>query len=428
MDCCLQLFGCNMSNRNSRHTLLPRPSEAVIPIAVTAACCVVCMLVLTGTAQALDRDKRLTQYIHTAWNTKDGSAPAGIETIAQSADGYLWLSSDSQGIYRFDGVQFLPWPLSYKNKTINRIVSVYGDRRGGLWVFGEREILHVKEGAITSHFSVDGLQAFQQISEDADGSLWIVRGQNDVSDAPLCRITDEGVKCFGRSDGIPISPADSLLSDGHGGFWLGGQTALVHWHNGLSEMYRVEALKSNAGQTGIACLSYGDDGSLWVGMQAEGPGLGLEKLSEGVVRPFVTPTFDGSKVVVAAMLSDRDGSLWVGTVGKGIFRIRGNDVEHYQQTDGLSSDSVLNLFEDREGILWVVTTNGIDSFRDPTITVLSTREGLGSDAAAGMLATKDGSIWIANAGSLDRVKDGKVSSIRTGHGLPGHQVTAMLED
>ena len=32
------------------------------------------------------------------------------------------------------------------------------------------------------------------------------------------------------------------------------------------------------------------------------------------------------------MMVDRDGSLWVATMGKGIFRIRGDVVEHYGRT------------------------------------------------------------------------------------------------
>ena len=114
-----------------------------------------------------------------------------------------------------------------------------------------------------------------------------------------------------------ISPADSLLPDGKGGFWLGGQTGLVHWHDGVSETYPIKALNSNAGQQGVVSLARGPDGTLWVGILAEGPGLGLGRLIEGIAKPFVTPTFDGSKVVVNAMLFDRDGNLWVGTVGKG---------------------------------------------------------------------------------------------------------------
>ena len=281
------------------------------------ALCLTCVLLLAGTVHALDPNKRLTQYMHTSWRIQDGSAPAGIEAIAQTLDGYLWFSSDSQGLYRFDGVRFLPWTLSSNGKTINTIVKVYGDHAGGLWAFGEREIVHLKGGVVTSHFDLDGLQQFQQISEDPDGSLWVVRGRNVVSDAPLCHITDQAVKCFGKSDGVPISPADSLLADGKGGFWLGGQTTLVHWHDGVSETYPIEALNSNAGQLGINGLARDREGTLWVGIAAEGRGLGLGRLIGGIVKPFVTPTFDGSKVVVYAMISDRDGNLWVGTLGQG---------------------------------------------------------------------------------------------------------------
>ena len=94
----------------------------------------------------------------------------------------------------------------------------------------------------------------------------------------------------------------------------------------------------------------------------------------------------------------------------------------------MSGDSVLALFEDREGIVWTITTNGIDNFRNPRIAIFSAREGLGADAAAGVLASRDGTIWVANAGSLDHIKDGNISSIRATNGLPGHQVSYLLED
>ena len=195
-----------MGNIASRRPLLLRFNWPRTTIAATLASCVACVLLMAGTVHALDPNKRLTQYMHTSWRIQDGSAPAGIEAIAQTLDGYLWFSSDSQGMYRFDGVRFLPWTLSPNGKTINAIVNVYGDHAGGLWALGERETVHLKGGVVTSHFDLDGLQQFQQISEDPDGSLWVVRGRNAGSDAPLCHITDRAVKCFGKSDGVPISP------------------------------------------------------------------------------------------------------------------------------------------------------------------------------------------------------------------------------
>jgi signal transduction histidine kinase/streptogramin lyase len=308
------------------------------------------------------------------------------------------------------------------------VLKAFGDRAGGLWVLSDLGIAHLKDGVVTSHFDLPGFLPIAGISEDADGSLWVLRGRNTVSDAPLCRVNAQGVKCFGKADGVPISPADALLADGKGGFWIGGQTALVHWRDGASQIYPIATLKSNAGNNAISSLARGPDGSLWVGILAEGAGLGLERFKDGTFRPFVTPTFDGSTVSVYDMVVDRDGDLWVATLGKGIFRINGNVVDHYGRAEGLSSDSVFGLFEDREGIVWAATTNGIDKFRDPRITTFSATEGLGKDAAIGVLASRDGTVWVANSGSLDHIVDGTVSSIRTGRGLPGRQVTSLLED
>ena len=74
---------------------------------------------------------------------------------------------------------------------------------------------------------------------------------------------------------------NSILADGKGGFWLGGQTALVHWHDGISETYPIQGLKSNAGQPGIV-----GSGAWyrWIPLGrhfADGPGRGLGRLIDG---------------------------------------------------------------------------------------------------------------------------------------------------
>jgi signal transduction histidine kinase/ligand-binding sensor domain-containing protein len=396
-------------------------------IAAWVGFCLICVLLLAGPVHALDPNKHITQYIHTSWRIQDGSLPAGMFAITQTSDGFLWFSALEQGIYRFDGVRFLPWVPPTKIGSIH-IDEVFADHAGGLWATGDHETAHIKDGAVIAYFDLEGIGGRAAISRDPDGSLWITRASNRVTDAPLCHITDRAAKCFGKSDGMPISPADAVLSDGEGGFWVGGQTALVHWRAGVSQIYPIEGLKSNVGDIGINGLARGADGSLWVGIAAAGPGLGLGQLSDGVFRPFVTPNFDGSKISVYDMIVDGDGSLWVASLGKGIFRIHGDVVEHYGRTEGLSSDTASALFEDREGIVWAATTDGIDSFRDPRIVTFSALEGLGKDEVTGVLASQDGTIWIANSGSLDHMVNGRVSSIRAGNGLPGHQVASMIED
>ncbi len=348
-------------------------------IAGALICCLTCTLLVARPAHALDPSKRVTQYLHTSWRIQDASAPTGMFTVAQTSEGFLWFSTNSPTIYRFDGVRFLPSHFPYKGGSGNKVFKVLGSRAGGLWAVGSREIAYIKDGAVVYDVQLDGFSSFQNLSEDPDGSLWVVRAAANIADSALCRVADGKVKCFGKAEGVPISPIDSILADGKGGFWLGGQTSLVHWRDGVSETYPIEALRSNVGQHGVVSLALGADGTLWVGMLAEGPGLGIGRLKDGGVKPFVTPTFDGSKVEVYGMTVDREGNLWVASRGKGLYRIQGDVVDHFGRTDGLSSDAVNSVFEDREGILWAATQNGIDSFRAPLVTTFSSLEGLGKE-------------------------------------------------
>src|SRR6202795_1985039 len=70
--------------------------------------CVLSLWLTLSSAQALDPNKRLTQYAHTAWRIQDGFFPNTPSSISQTKDGYLWVSGNS-GALRFDGVRFTPW-------------------------------------------------------------------------------------------------------------------------------------------------------------------------------------------------------------------------------------------------------------------------------------------------------------------------------
>ncbi len=59
---------------------------------------------------------------------------------------------------------------------------------------------------------------------------------------------------------------------------------------------------------------------------------------------------------------DRQGNLWIATLGEGLWRARVDaatgerSVERTALRTGLSSDSVQSLLEDRDGNIWVGTT------------------------------------------------------------------------
>ena len=269
-------------------------------------------------------------------------------------------------------------------------------------------------------------------AEDENGTVWVIRAGVADGTGPLCQVNGMAVRCYGKADGIPEEPYSSLARDSAGNLWLGGSTSLTRWRPGSFQTYYLSGLKSNTGQPGVCAIAPKPDGSLWVGICNHGPGLGLQEFSQGMWKPFVAPRFDSSTLQVLTLFLDRQNALWVGTVGQGVYRIYGGEVDHFGRADGLSGDAIYAFFEDREGNLWVATDKGLDCFRDMQVTTFSTREGLTTPAVGSVQAMRDGAIWIGGENALDilgpGLGQGRLGSVQTGKGLPGNQVTSLFED
>jgi ligand-binding sensor domain-containing protein len=102
----------------------------------------------------------------------------------------------------------------------------------------------------------------------------------------------------------------------------------------------------------------------------------------------------------------------------------------FTQADGLTSDLVVALFEDREGTIWVATPEGLDQFRESPVGSLSVNAGLSSTTTTSILAAHDGSIWIGTADGLNRWKDGhmRIYRTRSDPGLPDDSIQSLFED
>jgi PAS domain S-box-containing protein len=395
---------------------MSRSRSRDFPLSRSFLLCVLSLWLTLSVANALDPNKRLTQYAHTAWRIQDGFLPNTPFWISQSKEGYLWVGN-KRSVWRFDGIRFTPWSPPIAATRIRRLVSV---RVGEFWIATQSELVHVRDNVVISHYDVPVITGMH---EDSDGSMWALSLAS--TDRILCHATDAGIRCFGKAEGITFHNPLPIIPDGKGGFWIGGDTSLLHWKVGAApEIYSPKQLRSNVGQDPIHSLVRDSDGSLWVGMESAGPGRGLERFQNGVLTPVVLPNFDGSKLNIEAMIQDSDKNLWIATYGSGIYRIHDQTAEHFGRADGLSSDAVFDLYEGGDGIVWAATSNGIDNFRDLPVTTFSTSEGLGRDGANSVMAAKDGTLWVGNLGTLDFIRNGAVSSVR----VPGEQVGSLLED
>jgi ligand-binding sensor domain-containing protein len=119
---------------------------------------------------------------------------------------------------------------------------------------------------------------------------------------------------------------------------------------------------------------------------------------------------------VTSLLEDREGNLWVGTVNAGFhrfdraterfvnFRFNPNDA------NSLSDNDVWGLFEDSKGYLWIGTKKGLNRFDPKTnsfLRIFAPTNGSQrppSDYIYSICETPDGSIWSATTRGIDRIK------------------------
>src|SRR5712664_4793331 len=389
--------------------------------------CVVLFFFTISPVGALDTSRQISQYGHAAWRVEDGVFSGAPNAIAQTTDGYLWIGTQA-GLMRFDGVRFVSWqPPEGKELPSSRINSLLGARDGSLWIGTSMGLARWQNGNLTSYRDAPG--SIMAILEDRAGTIWIARANLSDAKGPLCKVADREVRCFGRDDGIALPYAVTLANDSLGNIWLAGGLMVSRWQTSSVDTYVPAGLDPAEIFNGVLSLAGRPDGSLWVGLVHAGKGGGLQQLAQGAWKPFIAPEFDGSTLEVTALLLDRDNSLWVGTLNRGIYRIQGNRVDHFRGSDGLSGDavSVNGLFQDREGNIWIMTSRGIDNFHDIRVASFSTRQGLSADQVNSVLASRDGTVWIGSY-NLDVLRSGKITSIQPGTGLPGREVTSLLED
>ncbi len=379
-----------------------------------------------GWIAALNPDRRISQYGHTAWRVQDGYFAGSVSAITQTADGYIWIGTEA-GLFRFDGMRFVPFGmLTGEQLPSTKVYSLLATKDGSLWIGTEGGLSLWKNERLIK-YSVGGGWNVASIVEDLAGRVWFGRIRAGNNSYPLCQVIGTTVRCYGSQDGVPPTGSDFVVADPSGDLWVGSSTTLLKWRPGTATIYRPKALQANEGINGVDALSVAADGSLWVGMDLAGRGAGLQHWVDGALKPFVAPRVNGDNLIVVALFHDHENNLWVGTENQGIYRIHGKDVDRYGSADGLSSDFVNRFFEDREGNLWVATSNGIDMFRDLRVGAFSSREGLSEDSVDSVLASRDGAIWIGNSGHLEVLSSNGVSS-QPGRALQGHQVTALLQD
>jgi len=188
--------------------------------------------------------------------------------------------------------------------------------------------------------------------------------------------------------------------------------------------YRRDSWSTRDGlpQSSVEAFAQTVDGYLWLGTQ------------EGLAR------FDGLRFVVfdktntralhhnrvTALLADRQGSLWIGTEGGGVTRLREGAFRALGSGEGLPNPRVRALVEDAAGFAWVGTDGGLSRFEGERFVDGPREEDLFRRPILALCAGAEG-LWVGLEDGLVRVRGDRVER-EVARGLPRGPVRALWED
>ena len=398
-------------------------------------------------ASASEISGDLIPYTHTVWATSVG-LQGKIRSIAQTADGYLWLGTEF-GLVRFDGVSFVPSGPG-AGPPVGGVYtrSVLATRDGTLWVGTINGLTSWRDGKFTEYPELAG-KLVMSLLEDHTGTVW-AGGPGGLCAIQSGRIRCDQIESDGRQSGVGALFGDrgvivySLYEDSDGRLWAGTESGLWQWTPGPPHRYEAQPI------TVQQALVPGEQGKGIVAITG-GEERALQQITPDGMQPYQIPGVR-TPFKAEALLRDRRGALWIGTIAHGLWRVQDGTVTHFSQENGLSGNLVSALFEDREGTIWVGTINGLDRFREPAGTIISTNQGLAAPVGC-VLAARDGSLWLGTYLGLNRWRQGRMTRYRatapppstptqehqngsgrneaaeiTDPGLPDNAIDALFED
>lgn len=150
----------------------------------------------------------------------------------------------------------------------------------------------------------------------------------------------------------------------------------------------------------------------------------------------LSPGLDTTRIsqYIRSIFQDSKGNMWFGTINDGVVRYNGKTLTYFSAPDGLISNSVFAINEDKKGTLWLGTDQGVYAFNGKTFRHYAQPDGLSPIEVSrkSILVDHLGTVWVGTKGGVFRYDPQADSAGRPCFSpfqlVPQTRVAGMLED
>ncbi|MEO5582573.1 MAG: two-component regulator propeller domain-containing protein [Saprospiraceae bacterium] len=417
-----------------------------------------------GTHEGLDRlDEKTGKFFH--YRNEPGNPRSlssnNVRAMYEDHRGVLWIgtgvyfeNNNDGGLNRFDRntgtfTRYLNDPKNPHSLINNKVRAIFEDSRGTFWVGTSGDGLHTMDrstGSFERHLynpakpdelsrpklKPGGGDHIAFINEDNTGAIWI--GTDGAGINRYNPVTKK-ITHYQASNGFPDSSCWNDCISHDGVLWIATQAS------GL--LYRVDPFHKSIDSipTFSQALTFMEDkeGYLWVG--TVGSGILKFDQNKNLIQQFKHDPSDPFSLFdnfVGCITQTREDTILVGT-GGGV-RIFNKVTQQFSRLhdDGNLKDAATNLswsriYQDKQGLIWfgrwgvglgLVRYNPKDnSFKHFTDTKDSSS--IGTDLVGRILEDRSGSFWVGGYGHISRLNR---ETGRFKHYIRGRWILDLYED
>ena len=260
------------------------------------------------------------------------------------------------------------------------------------------------------------------IFEDIQGTLWFGTAEKGVAS-----YDGKELRYFTLEDGLCGKTVANITEDRDGVLWFGTFSDMCRYDpTGNKDPRSVSFTGFDKDAAGVPLLGYGwkkvqidNEGNLWVNSHH-----GMFQYINSEFKEFKVPgvvnseaSFCNTPGSISMDFVDSNGNLWFGTDHDGVYKYDGNILSHFTKEDGLVSNSIMSIQEDRNGNIWFACRNELDSnnkkeggvcsYDGNVMTKYKNLEGLYDNNVHTLYSDRDSNLWIGATGTGVYKYDGK---------------------
>jgi signal transduction histidine kinase/ligand-binding sensor domain-containing protein len=323
--------------------------------------------------------------------------------LAAEPNGTLWAGAGAGGLMQFKDGKSVVIPAGAG--LVGRLVeSLLVDREGRLWVGTDAGLNCLKHKNLFSLSQSEGLGfgAVQGLAEATPGVVWAAKPNDGL-------YRWDG-KSFSRLSTDSLSPRESQVATilvTHDGFcWVATTNSLMLYRDPIAAGDEVKIIES--APQNIIALAEDLRGAVWVGTR-DG------KIRQLYQNQWIEPAGFSQTNAIASFALGKDGSMWVGTGGSGLYRFINGSLVHFGRKDGLSSEAIRTLYQDGQGTLWIGTADaGLDRWRYGRVVSFSTKDGLPDNSISQILEDDLGRLWLGTSRGIVCLNKDRLDDVASG--------------